>query len=64
LSRIGLPEKIEGVTLTQILKTMRHDKKFVGNKNRFVLAARVGSVKVVDHVPLDTIKAAIKRFLV
>lgn len=63
LSRIGLPERIEGVNLTQILKTMRHDKKFVGGKNRFVLAARVGSVKVVDNVPLDVIKSAIKRFL-
>ncbi len=63
LSDIGLPEKITGVKLSEVLNHMMHDKKFQSGKPRFVLATGLGSVKVVDPVSLPDIKAAIKSYL-
>lgn len=60
LSAIGLPSRIKGMTLSAILKTMSHDKKFKAKKNRFVLPARIGVVKIVEGVSQDLISGAIK----
>lgn len=62
LSDIGLPEKITGVKLPEMLNHMMHDKKFQSGKPRFVLATGLGSVKVVQAVALSDIKAAIKSY--
>ncbi len=64
LSAIGLPERIERVGLTKILKVMQFDKKFVGKKNRFVLARGIGAVVVREGVPLPLIAKIIREFLV
>ncbi len=63
LSDIGLPEKIKGIKLADILDHMRHDKKFVAGKPRFVLATGLGSVKVVEGISIADITAAIKTYL-
>ncbi len=63
LNDIGLPEKITGVRLSEILKHMAHDKKFKSGNLRFVLATGLGSVKVVDGISLSDIKFAIKSYL-
>ncbi|MCB9772581.1 MAG: 3-dehydroquinate synthase [Candidatus Omnitrophica bacterium] len=63
LSDIGLPEKISGVKLPEILKHMMHDKKFKAGKPRFVLATGLGTVKVVEGVSIVDIKAAIQSYL-
>jgi len=60
LSEIGLPDKIKGVKLPDILSHMMHDKKFKAGKPRFVLATTLGSVKVVEGIPLPAIKSAIQ----
>lgn len=62
IGAVGLPKKIHKVSLSQILKTMRHDKKFVAGKNRFVLASGIGRVCLVDNIDEDMIKKAIKAF--
>lgn len=62
ISNVGLPEKIEYVKLPAILKTMKHDKKFVGSKNRFVLANKIGKVYLEMGIDLNIIKAAIKKY--
>ena len=62
LSKIGLPEVIEGVSHAKILNAMRHDKKFVAGKNRFVLAHRIGKVSVVTGIPLPQIQEAITAY--
>ena len=51
ISSVGLPEKIVGVRLAKILDLMRHDKKFTAGHNRFVLAPKIGQVKVVNDIP-------------
>ncbi|MCK5581679.1 MAG: 3-dehydroquinate synthase [Candidatus Omnitrophica bacterium] len=60
LSDIGLPEKIEHVHLSDIMRHMEHDKKFKEGKNRFVLATGIGGVKVVQGVDQGIIQAAVK----
>jgi 3-dehydroquinate synthase len=64
ISSVGLPERIEKVKLRDILDLMKHDKKFVAGQNRFVLAEKIGKVRVVKGVPIDIITAAIKSRLV
>ena len=62
LSAIGLPRTIKKVKLTSILKAMAHDKKFKAKKNRFVLATRVGQVKVVEGIPESVIRKSLSAY--
>lgn len=62
LTNIGLPEYIEKLNLSKILSVMKHDKKFLAGRNRFVLAQRIGKVKVIEGVPLDVIKSSLQLF--
>jgi len=64
ISKIGLPDKIKGVPLTKILDLMQHDKKFSAGHNRFVLANKIGAVKVVSDIPSQIIVQAIKDYQV
>jgi len=63
LSRIGLPEKIKGISLPKLLKAMQHDKKFKGAQNRFVLITGIGQSKVVEGVPEGIVRSAIKKYM-
>ena len=62
LSRLGLPQRIKKIAFHQIFKFMAHDKKFRAGKNRFILATKIGSVKVVEGVPPNIIKTAIRAY--
>lgn len=63
LDAIGLPKNIHKVRLRDILDIMKHDKKFLAGKNRFVLARRIGQVKVVEGVSLKVIRNAVKKIM-
>ncbi len=63
ISALGLPEKAAKVKLSEILKYMKHDKKFKGKTNRFVLMTGIGSVKVVEGVSTQAIKKAAQAYL-
>lgn len=63
LTAVGLPEKIRHVRSAAILDHMQHDKKFKAGKNRFVLAQRIGNVKVVEGVPSKIVQSSIQKFL-
>lgn len=62
LTRMALPEKIKGVHPGKILKLMAHDKKFKAGKNRFVLPAQIGRVKIVEGVSKELIEQAIEQY--
>jgi len=62
LSRIGLPACIHGVKTTDILNRMKHDKKFLTGKNRFVLMSCIGGVKIVEGLPPATIIKSIEEY--
>lgn len=60
IKRAGLPTKIQGLKLAQILNAQAHDKKFSGGKNRFVLPVRIGRVVVKEDIPQPLISKVIK----
>jgi len=63
ISGMGLPVRIKGLSVSRIIKSHYRDKKFIGQKNRFVLLGKIGKAVVVSSVPLDIIEKAIKERL-
>ena len=61
LVKIGLPVRMKNHNLQEILKFFWRDKKFVGGKNRFILASQIGKTSIVDGVPMGIIKRAIRN---
>jgi 3-dehydroquinate synthase len=57
----GLPTEIKYLTHSEILQAHYYDKKFIGKKNRFVLAKDIGRTEVISGIPLSVISSAIKR---
>ena len=61
INKYGLPVTIEGVSLRAIMKAIYRDKKFSGEKNKFVLIAGLGKVKIVENVPFKVVEEAISN---
>lgn len=61
IESVGLPNKINKVTLDKIIKAYYRDKKFIAGKNRFVLIEDIGRTKIVEDIPLKLIKEVIKK---
>ncbi|MCD4781392.1 MAG: 3-dehydroquinate synthase [Candidatus Omnitrophica bacterium] len=64
LTRIGLPETVRKADVSAILDIMKHDKKFISGKNRFVLPQRIGKVIVQEGITIPVVRRAIQKFLV
>jgi 3-dehydroquinate synthase len=60
ITSVGLPQKIEKIKVSKILDLMSHDKKFIAGRNRFVLASKIGQVKVIENIPSTMIQQAIQ----
>lgn len=60
---IGLPQRIKKLKMSDILRVMQHDKKFICGRNRFVLVEGIGRVKVVEDIPLPIIQQSIQEYL-
>lgn len=60
IKSVGLPVKIKGVSLQKIINAHYHDKKFIGKKNRFVLIKEIGSVSLVENIPVKIIEQALR----
>lgn len=58
IKKTGLPYFVKGLKLGDILSALRHDKKFVEGKNRFVLPLEIGKVKIITDVNDEKIKQA------
>ena len=63
IDHIGLPERVSRQKVADIMRVMRHDKKFVSGRNRFVLVTSLGKVKVVEGIGDDIIKSAIRKYM-
>ncbi len=57
---IGLPTTAGSLSVARITKAMMLDKKFRGNKLRFVLPKGIGSVVISDEIRFDLIAKALK----
>jgi 3-dehydroquinate synthase len=62
LCAIGLPRRIKKLKTGGILRAMRHDKKFISGRSRFVLAEKIGRVKVVEDIPDSIIRQSIEGY--
>lgn len=61
IQRAELPKEIRKCSLQDLMKSMRHDKKFVGGVNRFILPVKIGEVKIVRDIKENLIKDVIKK---
>ncbi len=55
----GLPVRAKRVSPAKVYEAHLYDKKFLDNKNRLILAVKIGRVKVVEGVSDELIKKAI-----
>ena len=60
LRRLSLPLHVEGLSVEQVLRAMKHDKKNVGGRIRFVLPARIGDVRYGIDVDAGDVRAALQ----
>jgi 3-dehydroquinate synthase len=62
LARLGLPTRLpQNFPRKKILDAVKFDKKFEGEKIRFVVTSRVGTAYVTDKVTLDDIREAVQQ---
>ena len=55
------PKKsLKGVETKDVINALSYDKKFISGANRFILAKKIGLVKIVSRIPDSFIKDAIK----
>lgn len=64
VKKSGLPTRISGLAVKEIIKAFYRDKKFVGPRNKLVLIAGLGKARVVKNVPLEIIEAALKARMI
>ena len=50
IKKVGLPTEMPNLKVEDIIQRMRHDKKVLRDKVRFVLLKSIGSVFVTDEV--------------
>jgi 3-dehydroquinate synthase len=61
IKNAGLPTRIsKKLTLKNIMKAQRYDKKIIHGTNRFILPAGIGRVKIVENIPLRLISDVIE----
>ncbi|OGX43895.1 MAG: 3-dehydroquinate synthase [Omnitrophica WOR_2 bacterium RIFCSPLOWO2_12_FULL_51_8] len=58
---VGLPTRITGVTLSAVINAHYRDKKFLGKKNRFVLAKGISKAVIRENIPLEIIKDSLRE---
>ncbi len=61
IKKIGLPVKIDTLSIEKIIEAHYLDKKFTGSENKFVLIEGIGKTRVEKNIPLKAIKEALKR---
>ncbi len=57
---VGLPTYMAGADLDEIMRVMRHDKKFIGGKNRFVLPVAIGASVLKTEIDDGLIRSVLR----
>ncbi len=61
IEKCGLPVSVKGVPPGAIIRALAYDKKFISGKNRFVLPAGIGRLRIVSGVSAGLIERVIKE---
>jgi 3-dehydroquinate synthase len=56
IGRTGLPTQMPGLKVEEIIQAMRHDKKVLKDKIRFVLLKSIGNAFITDEVSLRLVE--------
>jgi len=56
IEEAGLPTKFENLEVGQIIQAMKHDKKVLEGKVRFILPRTIGEVFITDEVSLSLVE--------
>jgi len=59
VERTGLPIRMPGLKVEKIIQTIRHDKKILQGKTRFVLPRAIGDVFITDEVSPSLIESVL-----
>lgn len=59
VERAGLPTEIPRLDVEKLIRAMKHDKKMLGGKMRFVLPKAIGEVFITDEVSPPVIEKAL-----
>lgn len=62
IQKAGLPLNISGINVDNVVQIMKHDKKVLQGKVRFVLPKTIGEVFVTDKVDINLIKKVLNEF--
>lgn len=60
LEAYGLPTRVAGVDMQRAVEALRRDKKILAGKLRMPLVSRIGSVEIVEDVPLEIVERALR----
>lgn len=63
ITRAGITRGLEGIDADKVYEAMKHDKKVIEGKIRFILADSIGSVNIYDDVTENEAKDAISYIL-
>lgn len=63
IKKAGLPVRVEGVSIKQVMDSHKYDKKFTSGTNRFLLPKKIGGIDVVEDIPGILIRAALKKYV-
>jgi len=56
IKRAGLPTEMPNLKVEKLIQAIKHDKKILGGKLRFVLPKSIGDVFITDEVSLSLVK--------
>lgn len=62
IRKAGLPVRVKGVPVKEIMDSQKYDKKFITGASRLVLPKKIGSVEVVEDIPGLLIKTVLKKY--
>lgn len=62
IEKAGLVTKVPEVDIAQLIKTMKHDKKVLAGKIRFVLLNSIGKAIMSDGVPLSLVEEVLINY--
>ena len=63
IRRAGLPTRAAGVARPAVLRALRHDKKFIHGRPRWVLLAGIGRTEVREDLPPAVVEQVLTRYI-
>ena len=63
IRRAGLPTRAAGVARPAALRALRHDKKFIHGRPRWVLLAGIGRAEVREDLPPAVVERVLRRYI-